>query len=114
MGKGFEDHERAGEPLTLSRRENSERINKVLNDDNRLSVKKVAHIAGMLDRIFHRVMSGHLEMRNIQGTWVPILPSEQQKKTRLEVSVLSYAQGKQDKFSAICEMETGKLNQSLS
>ena len=66
--KGFEEHDRAGRAVTQSRPENNERFKKVLKNDKRLSVRKVADIVGMPDRTVHRVMTEHLEMRNFQGS----------------------------------------------
>ena len=95
--KSFEDHDCADRPVTHSRPENIKRIEKVLKDEDRFSGTIVENIVGLPDRIVHRVMTEHLEIRNVQERWASKLLSEEQKKTRLEISFQLLHNYQQDK-----------------
>lgn len=76
----------SGRPRTAVSEENVQRVEDMIADDRRITVRELADILGIGPASVHEILSTHLNVRKVVARWVPKLLTPDMKRTRVELS----------------------------
>ena len=81
-----ESDPRSGRPSTTTTTENIERVRLAINQDRRLSVRKLESELGIPKSNVWNILTENLQMTRVCAKFVPKLLTEEQKNLRLEIA----------------------------
>ena len=68
-----EDKDRSGRPITVATVENIEQIQSIISDDPHVTIEEVQTETGLSHGTIHRIISDHLELKEITARYIPKL-----------------------------------------
>ncbi|KAI6658692.1 hypothetical protein LOD99_10987 [Oopsacas minuta] len=80
------DDPRAGRPTSSKSRNNIERIQTILDEDRRITLRELEERVGISKATLHSIITEDLEMSKATERWVPKLLPKEQKRERVRVS----------------------------
>ena len=81
-----DDESRSGRPVTVTSPEVVERVPQLLDEDRRVTCKKVANSVNIPPNSVHRILRDKLGKRKIATKWVPHMLTEDQKVARMTIA----------------------------
>ena len=92
MVKSFKDGERTsfdriegqGKPTSTLRRESVELINDAINEDNRISERRLSKRFNIEKTMIHRILNEELQLTWMKSKWVPHILDERKYQVRVE------------------------------
>lgn len=81
-----QDEPRSGRPSTSVTQEMVEKVEKIVLDDRRVTVRFIAEELKISIGSVHSILQDHLGMKKVSARWVPRMLTDAQKQTRLKIS----------------------------
>ena len=81
-----EDDERPGHPSTSTTDENVEKVEEMVMNDRRITIRDVTDDVGISIGSWHEIFSNGLGMKRVTAKFVPKLLNFEQKQRRMEVA----------------------------
>ena len=81
-GEDLDDDPRPGRPTSSKTRSNIERVQTILDEDRRITLRKLEEIVGISKSTLHSIITEDLEMSKVTACWVPKLLTKEQKRER--------------------------------
>ena len=78
------DDPRSGRPLTATTKENIKRVEELVEEDRRISIRAIEAITSLNIFAIHGILHDHLDMRKRKSRWVPHELKPENKKKRLD------------------------------
>ena len=82
----FEDSVRTGRPKSSRLKGNVELIERIMDEDRRVTIRELEERVGIPKTTIHRIIREDLEMSRVVARWVPKLLSEENKRERVKSS----------------------------
>ena len=82
--RSLDDEERPGRPLTATDPVTVERVQQLVREDRRVTLKYISNSVGISIGAAHEVVHGHLGMSKVCARWLPNMLIPQQKQARVE------------------------------
>ena len=86
-----------GRPTSSKIRTNIEAVQRILDEDRRITLRALGERVGMSTATLHSIIHNDLEMSKVSACWVPKLLSEEQKRDRVKISKELLSMYKTDK-----------------
>ena len=82
-----QDEHRSGRPNKMTMTDMVKKIHKMVLDDRRLKICKLADMVGISKSTVHRILTENLDIRRLSARWVPRLLTMEQKQRCEDVSI---------------------------
>ncbi|KAI6654492.1 hypothetical protein LOD99_888 [Oopsacas minuta] len=82
----FHDDTRPGHPTSSKTHSNIERVQTILDEDRRITLRELGERVGISKATLHSIITEDLEKSKVTVRWVPKLHSKEQKRERVKVS----------------------------
>lgn len=79
----LEDDARCGRPLTATTTENVQRLQELIKEQPRISLRALSDVTGLCKDAVREILTSHLGLRKVCSTWVPHHLSESNKRDRV-------------------------------
>ena len=80
----LKDAAHIGRPATTTTKHNIERIRQILENDARYTVRQLARMTNLSLARVHCILKQYLELIKSYATWIPLLLTDDQKRSRLK------------------------------
>ncbi|KAI6659860.1 hypothetical protein LOD99_14200 [Oopsacas minuta] len=80
------DDPRPCRPTSSKTRSNIERVQTILDEDRRTTLRELEERVGMSKATLHSIITEYLEMSRVTARWIPKLISKEQKRERVRVT----------------------------
>jgi len=88
--ESVEDDPRPGRPVTAATKSNIQRVEQLVEEDRRISLRAIQALTSLNLRTIHDILHDHLEMRKKKSRWVPhfLTPENRQKRLNFAKAML--------------------------
>ena len=76
--------EGSGRPQSLTNNENTEKVRKAIEEDNRLSLRGIAAITEINVSSVYRILTENLKFKSVFAKWIPHLLTEDHRRQRVQ------------------------------
>ena len=89
--ESVEDDPRPGRPVTAATKYNIQRIEQLVEEDRRISLRAIQALTSLNLKTIHDIMHDHLDMRKRKSRWVPhfLTPENRQKRLNFAKTMLT-------------------------
>lgn len=101
-----EDEHREGRPSTSLTEENVKKVEEVVLEDRRVTIRHVAEVTGLSYGSIQRILANELHMRKVSARWVPKMLNDEQKKKRVDMSRANLEKFQADKDNFLSRFVT--------